>query len=282
MLTPATTINWSTTPAFSYVSGQGTNSYHVQANSSSGTATITANITGACQSKSISKQVWIGAPYIDGTYNGGQLLGFVPFTPPPEDDGYFYYNPVCNGAYVDVALSPRGSSSSSSSGSFQKVSSNPSNISVSIDGTTAHFYFWAVNQTLQLKYTASNACGSVGNYYYFKSITCGGGEDPCSNQYSVSPNPSSATLSIIVPNVPPPCNMINSSGLAAKEGEHSENNLVIKSIRLYSADGLVKYSQKFSSVKNVSLDVTDLSKGIYILQISDGKYTELHKVYISD
>lgn len=214
---------------------------------------------------------WVGKPIIDGSYNG-QLLRFM-----LPDEDVIPYNLVCNGYYTTCQMSFGGSTS----GSWQKVSSNPSSLSWSQSGNTLNFYFWAVGQTSSYRLATSNTCGTTTNYYYFKSIDCsGGGGDPCNQQYSVSPNPSSNFINIVVPNVPPPC---ESSMSTSQQVEQTENRLTIQSISLYNSEGLQKRSQQFSGdTKNVVLDVTDLRKGVYILKVSDGVYTETHRIIIKD
>lgn len=212
-------------------------------------------------------EIWVGKPMIDGSYNG-QLLRFL-----LPDEDIIPYNDVCNGYSTTCNMSFRGSSS----GNWQKISSNPSSLSWSQSGNDLNFYFWAVGQTSSYRLTTSNVCGSTTNYYYFKSIDCsGGGGDPCNPSFSVSPNPSSNTVNIVVPNVPPPCESIIAT---SEQTEQTKEKRTIKSVTLHNADGVVKLSQEFTGKKeSVSLDISDLPKGIYILKISDGTSTETHRI----
>lgn len=265
-------VTWQATPSslFTVSSGSGTSA---QLNfTSSGEGTIVFTITNPCGGSpyQVSKSFWVGKPMIDGSYNG-QLLRFM-----LPDDDILPYNLVCSGPYTTCNMSFRGSTS----GNWQKISSNPSSLSWSQSGNDLNFYFWAVGQTSSYSLTTSNVCGTTTNYYYFKSIDCsgggGGGGDPCNPSFSVSPNPSSNSINIVAPNVPPPC---ESSMTTSQQTEQMENKRTIQSISLHDSDGQLKRSQEFTDKKkSASLDISDLRKGVYILKISDGKSTETHRI----
>ena len=131
-----------------------------------------------------------------------------------------------------------------------------------------------VGQTATFRLSASNTCGATVYDYRFRSVSCG---TPCS-QYSVSPNPSSTEVNIIVPNIPAPC---GGTVQTSFQSEQQESQLIIKTVNLYDFNGeLMLTMQLENNTKSTKLDLTELPKGVYILKISDGAYIETHRIYI--
>lgn len=254
---------------FSVTSGTGNVANLQPVASAQGGALLKYSIQAGCGTQVVTRNIWVGKPFIDGTYNG-QLLAFTPYPPPDDDVIVINYNPVCNSVTALTNMSLRGASS----GSWQRMAANPTNLSWSSTGMNISFYFWAVGQTSKFRFTTGNACGTSANDYYFQSISCDGG-DPC-NQYSIAPNPVNGTMSIVVPNIPPPCETATAARSQANTG------LAIETVEIKGMDGRVRRSVNAGQNKDrVSIDVSDFPEGIYFVRISSGSYSETHRVLVS-
>ncbi|MEI9919703.1 MAG: T9SS type A sorting domain-containing protein [Bacteroidota bacterium] len=274
------TISWTATPSYLFATASGSFTFDpvvsngftlsVGNNLQSGSATVAETVATSCGMVQIPPQtVWVGLPSVNGTYNG-QQMAFSYHSPIP--DPTYIYNTLCSGVLATADMQIGGTSN----GSWQRVSANPTNSYWSILGNNIEFSFFAVNQTAVFRHTSSNACGTLAKDYYFKSINCGG----C-NQFAVSPNPSSTTISIIVPNIPPPCNSVSALSSTSEGDKEVKNELTIQSVSIIGADGQNKHSQAFTNkTKKFDLDVSALTKGIYILRVSDGSYIEDHRISI--
>ncbi len=236
--------------------------------SSNGIGTVVLRATGGNYVSEISINVGNKTPSLAATYDDGGLVRFtLPNNPP------YYYNSVYNltTKKVDMVTSGAGSP-----GSWQRIAASPTNTSWSKSGNRLTFYFYQVGQTATFRFTASNGCGTVAQDYSFKSINYSGGG--C-NQFSVSPNPSKNVVSITapLPNIPAPCATTTQS--STEQIEQADSNLSIQSIGLYDADGQLRRFKQFdNSTKSAEIDISDLRKGIYFLKISDGTYTESHRI----
>ncbi len=265
---PNSTITWQATPSnlFAVSSGTGSSATLTAAKSGSGTLTFTIN-TPCGTPVQVSKTFWVGKPSLAATYSNG---GLVRYTWPGDP---LYYNSVSNLIEKEVKMVPSGAS-----GSWQRIAANPTNTDWSASGNTLTFYFFQGGQTATFRYTASNTCGSISQDYSFKSTGSSGGG--CS-QYSVSPNPSNVSVNIAapLPNIPAPCP--GSTAASTELVEQAGSNLSIQSIRLYDSDGQLRQFKEFATgTKSVELNISDLRKGVYILNVSDGLYTETHRVII--
>ena len=83
--------------------------------------------------------------------------------------------------------------------------------------------------------------------------------------YSMSPNPASSTLTV-----------------SAKETvlTGQKSNKTITELNIYDQFGNLKKHQNFGKVKSATLNVSELIKGIYFIEIVDGQYKERQKIII--
>jgi hypothetical protein len=90
-LPPGSTVSWSHSSKLSYVSGQNTSTYKVKASSSStsGTGTVTATMTNGWNSRSITKDVWVGK------FNSTVVTGTAAVCP----DTYYTYTAQVPGGH---------------------------------------------------------------------------------------------------------------------------------------------------------------------------------------
>lgn len=226
--------------------------------------TINASITSCPQVPVPPKSVHQGLPNLYSRYSNGDL---VKFTYP---ENAIDYNLVCNLESKTVNMTLTGGS-----GTWQRTAANPTNTLWSTSSNNLNFYFYQAGQTATFRFNGINSCGNVTQYFSFKAKTCSGTCD----QYAISPNPSSSTLNIIVPNIPAPC---GSTTFATEQAEQIESIVSIRSFKVYDAHGQVKRSNEFKDgVKATDIDISDLHKGLYFLEISDGNHIEIHR-FIKD
>lgn len=279
------TISWTASPAYLFTTTSGSFTYNgsngftltAQNIYQGGTgASVTATVNTGCSSIPLTKSLYVGLPYANGTANG-QQIAFSYHS--PYVDPTYTYNMVCSGPLITINMSVDGATSN---GSWQRVSANPTNAYWSILGNNnMEFSFFAPNQTAVFRFSASNGCGTVAKAYYFQSYDCSGGGGGGCLRYAVSPNPTSTTINVVVPNIPPPCGIAPAGATTAVTDDESKNELSIQSITLIDAEGRNKHSQQYTGkTKKIELDVSDLKKGIYILKVSDGNYSEDHRIII--
>jgi hypothetical protein len=258
------------------------------------TSSLTVNIsapasgTGSAQITVISNygsvastSVWVGSPIfnsisVDGSTSPVPLCGSGNYIGYTTGQAHVLSTTVSGTSSVAFALSGSGASevtgSAISATSYQFASSS----------STANFSITA---------TASNSCNTISQCLPFYNVSGGGGGGGGCSLYAVSPNPSSTTLRVVVPNRPPPCNSTQSStnllssqlSPAGSETSGNENTLTIQSVSVYSLDGQPQYTKQFSdNAKSADLDISGLKKGVYILKISDGvSHHEAQRIIIN-
>jgi Secretion system C-terminal sorting domain/Bacterial Ig-like domain (group 2) len=230
-----------------------------------GSTTITATINACNGTTIISKAIYIGSPFIGGTYfsNNQELPLGIWFGDP------FDYNDACNLQNTTTNMQIIGSTSVT----WSKITSNPSNISWSQNGNNLNFYFWGLGQTAVFRIQATNSCGSSSYDFGFKSIDCSGGGGGGCYQYQVAPNPAQSSVRVVVPNIIPPCDMASASSKPIA-------NLSISEVRIYDQQGFLKTLQKFSRVKTAQINLNGLNSGLYFIEIIDGQYKERQQILI--
>lgn len=257
------TVSWSVSPISLFAVDTGTGStFATQPTNASvkGNGTITATVShGGCV-WSITKTIYVGSPTIGGELESGQLMAFSPTI-----------NNVCNAVTHSTDMFVYGAPSIT----WTKVASNPSSVYWSAGSNNLSFRFVSAGQTATFRATATNVCSSTVREFVFKSITCSGG---CS-QFQVSPNPVSERIHISTPIEPCSSSMLAERNTTASEP--GQEFTAPPSVVLMDALGQVKDSQQLSaSTQETDIDVSNLKKGVYILIIQKGSYTERHRIYI--
>ena len=126
-----------------------------------------------------------------------------------------------------------------------------------------------------------NACGSIVQFYSFRSRDCSTTPCPTSDKFSVSPNSSASTFNIAIPNVPPPppCDPTSSPTAVKMAARTEQGDFKIQTLELYGADGLLKQSWAYTAdTRDAQIDLSGLRNGNYVLKIIDGDYTETHHI----
>jgi hypothetical protein len=185
------------------------------------------------------------------------------------------YNQICEGHTANTNFSV----SNATNVTWTRTFASPTNTSWWQFGNNIELYFWDLNQSARFQLNASNGCGSFIQTYAFRSKECSGG---C-NQYQVSPNlVTSNSISVTVPNIPPPCDdpPIEPTVLRSSQTGSFNSKLTISEIKVYNQAGLIKKIQKANAVKQVFLDLSGLTTGIYFIEITDGVYKETQQIMI--
>ena len=256
-LPPNSTITWSNSPNITIVSGQGTNSLTIKATNRffSGSGYIKATLSSfGSDPISIEKNVWVGKPKIDGYISGSSSINC-----PGTTHIFSFYGDVKGESSTNWAIS----------GHFDDVS-NSNNYDVYIKSTNIGEGY--------VTFVASNVCGED---IFCKSVSvtgsCYPGLQLLPSKYScdlgltlpltlnVSPNPSSDRITI---------------SLKDQELEETRANNLIniddekEMLTITNSIGFIVIQQQYCD-DNLSLDISNLSKGIYTATIikGDKKYS---------
>lgn len=123
---------------------------------------------------------------------------------------------------------------------------------------------------ITLRVRVKNECGEWSSWspgYSFQINSC----SYSSYSFSISPNPASETITI-TPDV--------RSKKYSKVGEVDKNEL-IKEVKIYTSSGKLVMQRQFSSNSSVvQMDISSLTPGIYLVEVSNGQHTETHKLVI--
>lgn len=248
----------STTVSLSTSGGSSTNTVKSKANYPNSTSSTDASAT---------LKVSLGNPSVTGGYTvDGVPYPMKLYSGLPSD-----YNQICTGHTANTTLTVNNATNVT----WMRTYATPTNTAWWLNGDNIKLYFYASSQFSRFQINASNGCGSYVQTYAFSSKDCGG----CL-QYQVSPNPvTSNNINIIVPNIPGPCDPPPTE-LSSGKSSSFNSALTIAEVKIYSQTGVIKKIQKAKNVKQLNVDVSGLTSGIYIVEISDGVYKETQKIII--
>jgi len=174
-----TSINWSSSNSSALNFTNASTGAASIVNNYNGGVSVTATISTACGSKTQSKDIWIGLPFLTGLTDNGN--SFLPST-------------VCAGStdqfqtYLDAAYP---------TGVYSNIAWTGSNVSISSYGapTASVYYNGTIGSYASVGATVTNLCGTwSGNATWIGQIVdCGGGGDQNSEIY---PNPSDKYVTI--------------------------------------------------------------------------------------
>ncbi len=262
---PGATIVWQVTPSGLATPNSPTLPQTTLTKNSNGVITLTATVTNACgtggQIAITKPNISVGTPFVGGTFTNtfdgsSHPLGLYPAVT----------NPACTGYIINTNMQILGASAVT----WTKISSTGV-VNYTQNGNDISFYLFADNQNVLFKLDAVNVCGTTTNQFKWLSSNCGGG---CL-QFTVSPNPATNSLNVIVPNIPPPC-----GGVTAADSKTAAAQRNITQIRLYDNIGNLKKVQTENKTKQASINLTGLNTGVYIVEITDGNYNERQQIII--
>jgi hypothetical protein len=143
----------------------------------------------------------------------------------------------------------------------------PNGVTWSQSSGNAAIVFKTTGQTIGLRVTATNGCGSTEKVYAFKTVSCAMRQMSTASLFTVSPNPASSVAIVSV---------VDNRGKTM--GKREESNF--SEIRIYDALGVVRKYQKFNRAKSASINLSGLGQGIYIIEISGATHKEKHRLMI--
>jgi hypothetical protein len=245
-------VNWSVSPTSLFAVDSGTgSSFTTRATNgfNSGSGIITATITGACGSVSITKDVWIGKPtapifdYYPSTF--GCTAGEVGVGYLESADSYTFN--VSGGIITQ-------SNSASFTGSQSFINVDPNDLGTSMTITA----------------TASNTCGTTFPASVTVPVSCNPGNPggPCciTPQIVINPNPSPGDIDISITNI------------EELEAYQEASELVFQ---VEVTDLLGNSKRKGALNKNgLSMNLKHLDPGIYLVNISRKDFYKTYRIVI--
>ena len=229
------TVTWSQSKNLTPVVGQGTNSYTIKTNSS-GSGWVNATVSIGWDIRVIQKNFWVGANKpgpITITFNAPPRRISASINPVPNATTYKWY--------LDGVLKYTDSRTDAI---FQRQMDN-----------CDHVYYIVV--------AAINACGSSDISHAEVS------EDPCYYGFSIFPNPASDNITIAIGSAK---NMASSSPVNATDTTRLTSKFILTSaytVRIIDNFGVLKAILKKSG-EMVTIPISNLRDGIYIVEINDG------------
>lgn len=253
-------VVWSASPSGKVtISGSGNSVTITPIGSSSGSVIITAVVNTICGTRTITKQIYLGAPVItplNYTYNLNSY--------PLKKYSSVANNEVCDlFTTVEAFFDVQGSDISY----VTPISiTNPSAGWGQVGNSSFYFEFWDYNEINIFRVTASNECGTTTSDFAFYSY-------PCNSPYLVFPNPSDGVINVSIRDSDKSSSSISS--LSTNE------NLSFDKIEIFDASGLKAHQQKFGNgIKQTSINISDLPNGVYFMHIYNKKKITKQKIVV--
>jgi hypothetical protein len=254
------TYQWTVSAGLQIISGQGTAAVTIsglpgnQYGSGTLTLTLTSPTKGTTRVYAVSKNITIntgGSGSISGTYNS-QTSSTQPLVSPIDRFDLTTYNNACLSLVTNMTNIPSGATV------VWSGSTSSPDITWYQSGNDIVCFFTDLNQTADMRITVTTSCGETSARYRFKCVTyssCGG---PIQTLVTASPNPVSGTLRI---------SLEESKGIQQEKSTKS-----IQEIRIIDKFGNIKRTLKYgkNQMKEVSIDLSDLSPNVYTALVYDG------------
>lgn len=242
------TVTWSVSPG-GVVSLSPSGNSVTAAKITEGDATITAVLTRACGSLTISRNISTQpkVTYIDATDQG------------------------CYSGFESWYLSATPNMSNATNWEWKVDNPNP-NWPIYIDNPNSQYTHVEVHGGGGVSVTYQDACGETSekNGVTVYSGSCG------NSNITIFPNPASNTITISAPLQQQ--NKTFKKVLPATQ----VNQVYIKQVKILNSSGKISKQQLFSgNPVEVQMDISGLAPGIYFVEISDGIHLETQKLVIS-
>ncbi len=253
---PEVGVEWSIMPTNAATIAQTGNTISLTKNPSfNGTIILTAIVNTKCENILIERRIWAGRPSVVAKLNNGNYLA------------HGSSNEVCKSEQIVTNMRIEEATNVN-----WTLLNSSHTVSWSQQGDNLSFYLWANNHSATFRFTTSNNCGTVSRDFTFNAKDCsGGGEDPCTPISTIARNPVDTEIDII--NIPAPCDPYSKDSL--KENNSKTN---YSSAILYDFYGNRIKSQ---TPANGKMNVQDLKKGHYILEIKNSGNSKMHHLIIN-
>jgi hypothetical protein len=239
---PGTTVSWINSSNITYVSGQGTDNYTVQAANStiSGMGWVKAIASSLWVTDTVEKDFWVGKPITP--------IIICPF------------RKVGTNSFIEALGASPGADSYTWSVGGGTITSGQGTSDISIT-TSSHCQY-----DLTIRLTTSNACGNSAQAMKSIPFGCsGGGGGGGVTPLSVTPNPASQTITVELKDT----QVTATSEIADKE-------FTVKLLNSYYKP----VYQKRLKAKRFTINVSRYRAGIYYLQVIKGSRVYSEKVII--
>jgi serine protease len=259
-------VTWSITPAG--VATLTTNGHSATLTRvDNGVVTLTASF--AC--RTYTKNIIVGAPVVySGSYTWspnypyGSSMGLA-----EEGSGLntvCFTRPVTS---VSTTMDIRGASNATWNGLV------PPGVTWSQGGNNLSITFKALNQIGEFVLTATNSCGTTNKYYTFQTINCAQ-QRIASNaitlaeeQVKLSPNPANDQVTVT----------ITKSSLQIASHEQADNTITL--VKVYDVLGRLRKQQRINNRPSATINTSDLTNGIYFVEITNGQHTVRKNLHIN-
>jgi hypothetical protein len=251
-LPPGSNVTWSHSSNFSYVSGQGTDEYQVEAtgNSIIGPDWVKATISKCSREATIQKDVYLNPPSVD-------LEIGVPYEPIGGNAEFVAWASGLAADITDYEWSVIGGTIAEDNN--DEIVINP----------TCCTRGGLKDPGISIDVTGSNTCGT----YYASRIVSVDCDDGGINPLSVYPNPSDDMLTVSVEETG------STSGTSATHSAEEGKQPAVYEYYLYDINHRLRKEFK-TQKRTVQINTTDLKEGFYILHVVKGDKTWKAKVEI--
>lgn len=264
------TVTWTVSnPALASLTVNGNTATVTSLVSGSSSISLDATVTGGCALVPVSgsKFISIGAPIpyninYTNTYNNTvNPIGFLPTIT----------NAACTGYGIITSINPPAGSTAT----WQKISSS-NNVSWSQNQGALNFYLWGANQNVVFQIDVSNSCGTYSRQAKWVSSNCGTGGGAC-DAFTISPNPSTGKIKVVINNFPPPCFTQNSA-----TADVDFKSLKIAKVNVYNVAGTIINTTMANSANQASIDLGYTTSGTHFVEIiCTNGYKEKQMIFIN-
>ena len=253
------TVSWSASPSGSVVIVPSGNSATISNGMSPGgevdiTATVT--VSAGCTQQVVQNDIYFGSYPTTGTYkinsSGSDYdAQSVNYVPPYQTHSFTGYNFDALTTYSYSVTKLYGNATISGSNPYY-FSLNPYSSSNPADGLVT------------FRVRATTNCGNIDQVFTFTTQgQCG----ECDGFFMISPNPASHTVKI-------------KKSAAQTNGKQGTTNQIYK-ITVLDRFGTPVQAYSYSGVNEVTLNVSSLKTGVYVLKIFDGKKEHAQRLTIT-
>jgi Secretion system C-terminal sorting domain len=233
---------------------------NVPSGSTSNIIKVKANYPGGHSSTDASSTINTGPPIIFNSYYGTieGVFTLNEATGAGEENQFCYHGIPTD---VSTAMNFLGSGTVE----WEKISGGPGGAVIwSQDGDNLVMAFKSIINSPVFRITITNECGSNSKDYKFVPVDC-------DLMFRVSPNPSSSNIQLSI---------IDRKDI--KSSKDVTANRSFSAVKIFDMQGNLKKQLRFNQAKQANIDISNLPRGPYVIEISNGKYSERQHVLIQN
>src|SRR6218665_1078919 len=242
-----------------YTTSATTVNVNVPSGSTANAIKVKANYPGSHPSLEVTSTINTGPPLVYNSYFQTLKHTFTinEWTGGPGNENEFCYYGVPTGVTTNMNFLGSGSVE------WERISP-ASNVGIvwSQDGDNLVMAFKSKVFQYVFRVTITNACGPASADYKFVGVDCG-------FAFRVSPNPASNILQV---------SLGNSSTEGTRQMLAKDRSISI--VQVFDLQGNLKKLFRFNHVKHASLDMSQLPRGMYLIEVGNGQYKERQQIFI--